>query len=171
MKRLMAILLVLVVGWLGVLFIGFMFLGGPEDMEPDLVRNKNGEVIEFTGYSETDADLEQLRDMSELETLDLGFCEKITDTGLVHLEGMTNLQTLNLTGCEKITDTGLVYLKGMTSLRHLALINCLNITDAGLVRLKRLTKLQGLNLYGCQIITDSGVAELQKALPNCEIIR
>ena len=45
------------------------------------------------------------------------------------------------------------------------------ITDAGLVHLKRLTKLQGLNLYGCQIITDSGVAELQKALPNCEIIR
>ena len=141
------------------------------EVEPALVRNENGEVIECTGYSETDADLEQLRDMSELETLDLGFCEKITDTGLVHLEGIINLQTLNLRGCEKITDTGLVHLKGMTSLRHLALINCLNITDAGLVHLKRLTKLQGLNLYGCQIITDSGVAELQKALPNCEIIR
>ena len=70
MKRLIAILLVMVVGWLGVLFIGFMFLGGPDavlrliendssmfemDMEPDLVRNENGEVIEFTGYSETDA--------------------------------------------------------------------------------------------------------------------
>ena len=189
------------------------------EVEPELVRNENGEVIEFTGYSETDADLEQLRDMSELETLDLGFCEKITDTGLAHLKEMTNLETLGLSGCEKITDAGLVYLKamaklqsvnlletpitaaglihltgltklqglylmetpitdaglvhlkGMTSLRHLALINCLNITDAGLVHLKRLTKLQGLNLYGCQIITDSGVAELQKALPNCEIIR
>ena len=71
MKRLIAILLVLVVGWLGVIFfIVFMFSGGPDavlrliendssmfemDMEPDLVRNENGEVIEFTGYSETDA--------------------------------------------------------------------------------------------------------------------
>ena len=35
----------------------------------DLVRNKNGEVIEFTGFSETDADLEQLRNMPELESL------------------------------------------------------------------------------------------------------
>ena len=34
----------------------------------DLVRNKNGAVIEFTGFSETDADLKQLRDMPELET-------------------------------------------------------------------------------------------------------
>ena len=62
------------------------------EVEPELVRNENEEVIECTGYSETDADLEQLRDMPELETLDLGFCEKITDTGLVHLEGIMNLQ-------------------------------------------------------------------------------
>ena len=63
-------MLVLVVGWLGVLFIGFMFLGGPDavlrlieneisvlemDIEPYLVRNENGEVIGFTGYFETDA--------------------------------------------------------------------------------------------------------------------
>ena len=67
-----------------------------DDMEPDLVRNENGEVVEFTGYSETDADLEQLRDMPELETLDLGQCEKITDAGLVHLNGLTNLQNLIL---------------------------------------------------------------------------
>ena len=35
----------------------------------DLVRNENGEVIEFTRFPETDADLEQLRDMPELESL------------------------------------------------------------------------------------------------------
>ena len=153
MKRLIGMMLTilacipaLVVICLGLLFMGFMFLGIPDavlrlpnavlrliendssmlemdsflDMEPDLVRNENGEVIEFTGYYETDADLEQLRDMPELETPDLGFCEKITDAGLVHLKGMTNLQDLALGGAN---------------------------------------------------ITESGVAELQKALPNCVIIR
>ena len=110
MKRLIAILLVLVVGWLGVLFIGFMFLGGPEDMEPDLVRNENGEVIAFTRYPQTDADLEQLRDMPELETILLSGCENITDTGLVHLKGLTNLQYLNLMGTQ-ITDSGVAELQ------------------------------------------------------------
>jgi len=38
------------------------------------------------------------------------------------------------------------------------------------VHLKGLTKLQGLNLGNTQV-TDAGVAELQKALPNCEIMR
>ena len=39
-----------------------------DDVDPEIVRNKNGAVIEFTGFSETDADLKQLRDMPELET-------------------------------------------------------------------------------------------------------
>ena len=91
-----------------------------DDVEPELVRNENGEVIEFGWYSETEPDLEQLRDMPELETLDLGGTQ---------------------------------------------------ITDAGLVHLKALPNLQSLDLFGCPNITESGVAELQKALPNCEIIR
>ena len=48
--------------------------------------------------------------MSKLETLDLGFCRKITDAGLVHLKGMTNLQSLDLGGT-KITDAGVADLK------------------------------------------------------------
>jgi len=44
------------------------------------------------------------------------------------------------------------------------------ITDAGLVHLKDLTNLEYLDLRETPI-TDSGVAELQKAVPNCEIIR
>ena len=165
-----------------------------DEVEPDLVRNENGEVIEFTGFSETDADLEQLRDMPELETLSLSGSENITDTGLVHLKDLTNLQNLGLEETQ-ITDTGLVHLKGLTNLQYLnlegtkitgaglahlkdltnlqylSLEGCDNITDAGLVHLKNLTNLKGLSLAGCENITDTGVAELQKALPDCEINR
>ena len=80
------------------------------------------------------------------------------------------MQTLNLRGCEKIADAGLAHLKRLTNLQNLDLMGT-QITDAGLVHLKGMTNLQDLNLYGCPNITDSGVAELQKALPNCEIIR
>ena len=70
-KRLIGMLLAVVVGWIGLLFIISMFTGSPEDIEHELVlvRNKNGEVTEFTKYGTTDADLEQLRDMTELESL------------------------------------------------------------------------------------------------------
>ena len=106
-------LLAVVVGWIGLLFIGSMFLGSPEDIEHELVlvRNENGEVTEFTKYGTTDADLEQLRDMPELEALNLRGSENITDAGLVHLKGMTKLQYLNLSGCENITDSGVAELQ------------------------------------------------------------
>ena len=117
-------LLAVVVGWIGLLFIGSMFLGSPEDIEHELVlvRNENGEVTEFTKYGTTDADLEQLRDMPELETLNLWGSENITDAGLAHLKGLTNLDGLGLRGCEKITDAGLAQLKDLTNLETINLM-------------------------------------------------
>ena len=45
----------------------------------------------------------------------------ITDAGLVHLKEMTNLQGLNLNDCRNITDAGLVHLKGLINLKNLNL--------------------------------------------------
>jgi hypothetical protein len=44
------------------------------------------------------------------------------------------------------------------------------VTDDGLKVLAALTKLRTLNLVGDKV-TDEGVAALQKALPDCKIIR
>ena len=68
MKRLMAMMLVMVGG------CGVQEDIEPYDIEPGLVRNENGEVIEFTRFPETVADLEQLREMPELETITL-YCK------------------------------------------------------------------------------------------------
>ena len=92
--------------------------------------------------------------------------KEITDTVLVHIKELTNLQTLDLP--KQITDAGLVHLKGLTRLQTLDLLST-QITDAGLVHLKGLTKLQSLDLP--EQITDAGVADLQKALPNCKILK
>ena len=67
------------------------------------------------------------------------------------------------------TDAGLVHLKGLTKLEGLRL-GFAQVTDAGLTHLKGLTNLVVINLEDTKV-TDEGVAELQKALPDCKIIK
>ena len=67
------------------------------------------------------------------------------------------------------TDAILVHLKGLNNLKSLSL-GMTKVTDAGLVHLKGLMELQELNL-GDAKVTDAGVADLQKALPNCNIVK
>ena len=91
---------------------------------------------------------------------------KVTDAKLEHLKGLTQLQTLNLMGA-KITDAGLAHLKGLTQLQTLTLDGT-RVTDAGLAHLKGLTQLQQLYVGSTQV-TDAGIDDLKKALPNCSI--
>ena len=62
-------------------------------------------------------------------------------------------------------------LRGLTTLKSLYLGGCTNITDAGLVHLKGLTNLEKLDLFYCDKITAAGVQSLQKALPDCRIMK
>ena len=131
--------------------------------------------------------ISELRSLTYLETLDLGFTQ-ITDSGLEHLKGLTNLKLLSLNNTQ-ITDEGLKHLKGMTSLNMLALNNT-QITDEGLKHLKGMTSLQTLTLQNTKVtdaglehlkglsslqfllidntqVTAEGRAMLRKALPGC----
>jgi hypothetical protein len=115
----------------------------------------------------TNAGLEQLKSLADLQSLDLRNT-KVTDAGLKHLKGLTKLQDLNLQDTN-VTDAGLEHLKGLTKLQDLWLTRT-NVTDEGLEHLTGLTNLRWLNLNETKV-TDEGVKKLQKALPNCEIIR
>jgi len=130
----------------------------------------------------TDADLERLAGLGELEFLVLTDAQ-ITDDGLAYLKGLTGLWGLHLSGA-KITGAGLAHLKDLTGLywldlvddaaitdagwqglegwrglRRLGLVQT-PITDAGLEHLKDLTGLEALDLYGMQV-TDAGLAHLR----------
>jgi hypothetical protein len=99
---------------------------------------------------------------------------QITDAGLAHLEPLA-LAYLEFPESAK-TDIGMKhYIEALapdTIVEYFPVKpSGWKLTDDGLVHLKGLTNLQTLDLIGCEKITDSGVAELQKALPNCEIIR
>jgi hypothetical protein len=94
--------------------------------------------------------------------------QPITDAGMQHLAGLSELTMLELART-KVTDAGLRDLSGLHQLDFLGLSRT-GITDGSLRILKTLDELQYLDLRSTQV-TEAGVAELQKALPNCEIIR
>lgn len=127
-------------------------------------------LVHFNNVSNTeltDAGLKHLAGLQGLERLMLRDTQ-VTDAGLVHVANLKGLTSLWLDGTQ-ITDAGLVHLIGLTRLDFLILSNT-PVTDAGLVPLANLKGLTYLNLTNTHV-TDAGIAELQKALPNCEILR
>ncbi len=114
----------------------------------------------------SDAAMEHIKGLHQLEDLDLNCQEKITDTGLKNLKGLTSLQKLNITRTA-ITDSGLAYLHELRQLKSLKLIGT-QITDAGLENLAGLDRLEELCLHGTHV-TEPGVQKLQRALPSCNI--
>jgi len=91
---------------------------------------------------------------------------RVTDAGLQHLKGLTQLQTLDLSGT-RVTGSGLEHLKGLAQL-HTLFLSRTQVTDARLVRLKGLTQVKSLFLDDTQV-TDQGVKRLQETLPSCTI--
>lgn len=92
----------------------------------------------------------------------------ITDSDLSHLKKLPQLKYVHLWNTP-VTDRGLEYLRGLTALRALDL-RATPVTDAGLEHLKSLSNLQHLWLEETNV-TNAGVERLQRALPNCKIIR
>jgi hypothetical protein len=141
---------------------------------PAWLRNLLGEnffatVVEvhFASPLLTDRGLEHLKGLSQLRWLDLPGTQ-VTDSGLEHLKGLKQLQILSLNDT-KVTDAGLQHLKGLPQLEWLDLDGT-QVTDAGLEHLKGLTHLWRLTLHRTNV-TDQGENRLQRALPECEILR
>ena len=68
---------------------------------------------------QNDAGLEHVRELTDLEELDLGGTQ-VTDAGLQHLRKLTRLGRLDLEGTQ-VTDAGLAHVNGLFSLRRLVL--------------------------------------------------
>lgn len=124
-------------------------------------------TLDLSNRHVTDAGLEHLKLLSRLEHLDL-WNTPITDDGVEHLSGLSQLQWLDLSDT-KITNAALKHITRLSELRLLNL-SANTITDAGLKQLQGLTHLQTLKLYGT-LVSAEGVASLQRALPNCKILR
>lgn len=104
----------------------------------------------------TDGDILVLKEMVKLEYLNLSYTS-VTDWGLAQLTSLTALKTLNLYCCD-ITDQGVESLSHFPNLQHLQLSG-VKITDAGMPSLTRIKQLHTLKLSYVQV-SDLGLQTL-----------
>ena len=90
---------------------------------------------------------------------------QVTDAGLEHVKGLTQLQWLFLFSSREITDAGLEHLKELTQLQELWLDSA-KVTGAGLEHLKGLPHLQVLDLWRHQGHGQWGVGTPQRFDPT-----
>jgi len=104
--------------------------------------------------------------LKRLTALDLERCGSIGD-GLRALSELTQLRSLNVGWCRGITDAHLVAVAPLTCLERLELSRSL-MTDAGLRRLAALVRLRQLGMAGCEI-TDAAMDVVVGAsvCPSC----
>lgn len=164
------------------------------------MRQLRALVFKKTGFEKqriSDAGLDRLKDLKDLELLDL-YGNNLTDAGLERLQAFPRLRELNLS-LLAISDAGLPHLKPLARLERLELLYSEGfagpkITDAGAMSLTPLSNLTALNLTGAKItdnamealasleklktlqlvrtkVTSNGVKAFQSAVPGCEVVR
>ncbi len=151
---------------------GSLFLGDPLKAEWLIASHEElplWEVVirgvEFLANTEVgDSDLALLRDLRNLELLDLRGT-KVSDDGVRCLEEFVELRSLSLNN--RISSKGLSYVAKLKELSELAIYGG-TITDAGIAELEKLSGLKRLTLQEVQIPGD-GLARLKKALSECEV--
>jgi Leucine-rich repeat (LRR) protein len=123
--------------------------GGQRPSGPDEVF-----VLYLSGYDKmTDAGLKELKDLKNLQMLDLART-KVTGVGLKEFK---NLQTLDLSNTQ-VSEEGLKELKGCKNLKYLNLKGTA-VTDEGLKELKGLKNLRTLYL---PVVTDGVLRSLRE---------
>jgi len=114
-----------------------------------VVKNKNLRRLDLSFTYVTDRGIEKLRQLRQLEELNLHTAEFITDAAMSYLRANKSLKKLVLRGTD-ITDVALPYIAELTNLRSLDLSQTM-LGDGGLESLPALSQLEELDLGGSRI--------------------
>ncbi len=126
-----------------------------------LCKSKSLRTIGLEGTAVSDAGLVHLKQLPDLENLQLGVYRdgaRVTDEGLKTIGQLNNLRYLDLSGT-KVTNAGLVHLRPLERLESLSLENT-EVTEVGLAALHPLKSLTRLRFY--ERVTDVGAEHLSK---------
>lgn len=111
----------------------------------------------------SDAGLAYIKNLEQLELLDLTECEQISDAGLAHLAGLTKLRILSLSG-PRNTEVGMPHLSDMTKLKEFSLFRT-RAGNAALATVARARDMTKIKLRDSAITTE-GVVEHIGKFPN-----
>jgi hypothetical protein len=139
----------------------------PQNLEllaslPDVIK------VRLYETDATDDTVRSLRPLTNLQSLDLGFCQRLTDAAVSDIVHLSELQELNLGFCRRITSRGFDQLGRLKQLRILNL-SVTALTNADLSQLSGLRHLTSLDIDNTNV-TDAGVDSLLK-LPELRSIR
>jgi Leucine-rich repeat (LRR) protein len=107
----------------------------------------------------TDTGLRTISGLHRLCSLNIANCRRVTDAGLAHVALLTRLTSLDASGTD-ITDAGLYYICGLPCLTVLSIASCKRVTDTGLHFVCRIVQLKRLVLAGVGALTDAGFVHI-----------
>lgn len=125
------------------------------------------ETLNVRSVFVTDAGIQSLKRIKNLQTLRLFVGSQVSDDGLMKLADL-NLKEFDLT-FSNVTNEKLRGLRKFSNLKSLKLINAAQVTDDGIPFLSELTDLKELDLADATL-TKSGIQKLKKALPKCTVV-
>jgi Leucine-rich repeat (LRR) protein len=102
---------------------------------------------------------EAIKDLRNLELIDMQDCNQPTEKGLAVLQGFPKLRNVRLWG-PNINDKVLSYLSGAKDLRALSLEQCSAVSGEGLSHVTKMKSLTELALYGATGLKDAEMAKL-----------
>jgi hypothetical protein len=127
------------------------------------VRQGKEDSIELYDPVDTDSMLLTLRHLKGLHSLKLD-STNVTDRGMSYIRDVPDLQTLDISGAKGIHNQGIDALTGHPNIESLSL-DYPAITDTGIELLSKLPKLQSLSLYPHTIyskLTDKALNSISK---------
>jgi len=119
----------------------------------------------------TDLSLRYIAQGLRIKSLNLSFCANVSDSGMKSVAKMSSLACLNLRSCDNISDIGVGYLaEGCIGLHNLDLSFCERVTDRAMVHVASgLFNLRTLSLAACKI-TDDGLCKISKTLLDLQTL-
>ncbi|KAJ0007905.1 hypothetical protein Pint_30206 [Pistacia integerrima] len=141
-----------------------LYLGeypGVNDKWMDVIASQGSSLlcVDLSGSDVSNSGLINLKDCTNLQSLNFNDCNQISDCGLGHISDLSNLTSLSFRRNNAITAQGMSAFAGLINLSKLDLERCIGI-HGGLGHLKGLTKLESLNIKWCNCITDSDMKPL-----------
>jgi len=108
----------------------------------------------------TNAVLNTLSPVQEIQHLSLRYSRRVTGRGLHHVGKMSQLRVLDLVDMKNIGNRSFQHLQPLAKLRCLDLSWSDYLNDSGMSQLQTLTQLAMLNLSFCDYITSAGLKHL-----------